>query len=421
MPLMVDAVFIVTDDTEDLALVGVHAAMKKRRLEVVVPCASKQHRVRLNTRKLLASARCPKCKAPVDPMRVRRLLGLILGLYRVSGDSALERTTVWSVWGYLVLALLLWVGLWGLGDVWGPMTVLLFGPRWVLVLPIILLAAVTTRKRPRLLIPLGGALLVVLGPVMGFNLGLRRLLPRSANGTPLRIVTYNVAGGAGLNTSVPWIIEQTRGDIIGLQECGHSVAEAVRDLPEIAWSTIVQDGLCLLSRYPITSTRQLDRENIRVARGSGVVITYAIDLGSREIHLTNLHLDTPRRGLAPVREGDLTEGFNALRSKSVTRDIESRQARAFVDADDGAIIVVGDFNLPVESVIYRRHWGDMLNAFSHAGIGFGYTRFAGWIRARIDHVLVNDDWRVVRAFVGPDFGSDHRPMIADLRLRPIPD
>jgi endonuclease/exonuclease/phosphatase (EEP) superfamily protein YafD len=281
------------------------------------------------------------------------------------------------------------------------------------------LAAVITRLRPKQLIPLGFALLVAVGPIMGFKTGLRRFLQGSVDGTPVRVVTYNIAGGAALNTSLPWIIEQTRGDIIALQECGGTVAAAVSDLPEIAWSAHTGDGVCLVSRYPITSTQQLDRENIRAAGGSGVVVTYTIDLGDRELYLTNLHLDTPRRGLAPVREGNITEGFNTLRSKSVTRDIESRQARAWVDAREGATVVVGDFNLPVESVIYRRHWGDMLNAFSRTGIGFGFTRIAGWIRARIDHVLTDDEWHVVRAFVGPDFGSDHRPMIADLILGPI--
>jgi endonuclease/exonuclease/phosphatase (EEP) superfamily protein YafD len=251
---------------------------------------------------------------------------------------------------------------------------------------------------------------------MGFELGWRSWLGGDSSGTPIRVVTYNVAGGASLNTSLPWIIEETRGDIFGFQECGSGLATAVRELPDIAWSTYIQGSLCLVSRYPITGARQLEREHIRAARGSGMVIEYTIDLSGRDIHLTNLHLDTPRAGLAPVRAGDLEEGFANLQSKSLVRDIESRQARSWVDAGKGAIVVLGDFNLPVESVIYKRHWGDLRNAFSHIGLGFGFTRYAGWIRARIDHVLVGDGWHVESAYVGPDFGSDHRPMIADLIL-----
>jgi endonuclease/exonuclease/phosphatase (EEP) superfamily protein YafD len=321
---------------------------------------------------------------------------------------------------YLAALAMLSVGLWWFGDRWGAMTVLLFGPRWVLLVPVLVLTFPAIRVRPYLLVPLAVAGMVAVGPLMGFRLGWRSWFDGEETGTSLRVVSYNVAGGDDLNTSLPWMIEETRADIIGFQECGSPLAAAVRALPDVAWYTNVRDGLCLVSRYPISETRQLDRENISVAGGAGMVIEYTIDLGGRELHLTNLHLDTPRAGLGPVREGSLSEGFGKLQTKSLTRDIESRQAREWVDADAGAIVVLGDFNLPVESVIYRKHWGDMLNAFSHSGFGFGFTRIAGWIRARIDHVLVGEGVHVRDAFVGPDFGSDHRPMIADLIVPTYP-
>ena len=44
------------------------------------------------------------------------------------------------------------------------------------------------------------------------------------------------------------------------------------------------------------------------------------------------------------------------------------------------------------------------------------TKYNGWIRARIDHVLTNDQWHVDRARVGPDAYSDHRPLLVDLTL-----
>lgn len=392
---------------------------RRNRFDVVVLCSSKQHKVRLSTKRLWATAHCPKCKTQVDPTRLRRLSALVAAMFQASGKTRLERSTVWGVWGYLVLMFMAWVGLWKLGDAWGPMTILLFGPRWVLLLPIVGLALAVLRSRPRLLLPLFVAGMVVGGPVMGFSLGWRSWFDGTKSGTPVRIATYNVAGGTNLDTSLPWMIEETRADIIAFQECGSALVSAVRALPDIAWFTSTQDQLCLVSRYPIVETRQLDRENFRVAGGSGIVIEYTVDLGDRQLFLTNLHLETPREGLAPVREGNVSEGFSRLHSKSLIRDIESRQARRWVSEGDDAIVVVGDFNLPVESVIYRRHWGDMRNAFSYGGFGFGFTRYAGWIRARIDHILVGEGWQVVRAFVGPDFGSDHRPMIADLVLTPV--
>jgi endonuclease/exonuclease/phosphatase (EEP) superfamily protein YafD len=93
-------------------------------------------------------------------------------------------------------------------------------------------------------------------------------------------------------------------------------------------------------------------------------------------------------------------------------------AREWVDAGDGPTVVGGDFNLPVESSIFQRHWGDLINSFSAAGTGWGVTKRTTAIGVRIDHVLVGREWRVVSSFVGPEIGSDHLPLVTDLVLAP---
>jgi vancomycin resistance protein VanJ len=76
--------------------------------------------------------------------------------------------------------------------------------------------------------------------------------------------------------------------------------------------------------------------------------------------------------------------------------------------------VAGDFNMPVESSIYRAHWGDLKNAFSTRGLGWGGSKKTSWHSVRIDHVVHNHSWRCIHAAVGPDVGSDHRPVFAVL-------
>ena len=55
------------------------------------------------------------------------------------------------------------------------------------------------------------------------------------------------------------------------------------------------------------------------------------------------------------------------------------------------LIIAGDFNMPVESTIYRRLWGAYVNAFSITGYGYGWSEKAPVrgipIAVRIDHVL----------------------------------
>ena len=82
-------------------------------------------------------------------------------------------------------------------------------------------------------------------------------------------------------------------------------------------------------------------------------------------------------------------------------------------------IVAGDFNLPLESAIYRRDWATLQNAFSAAGFGLGHTKRSRWFGIRIDHVLAGSKSRIERCWIGPDVGSDHRPLVAELTAADI--
>jgi endonuclease/exonuclease/phosphatase (EEP) superfamily protein YafD len=78
--------------------------------------------------------------------------------------------------------------------------------------------------------------------------------------------------------------------------------------------------------------------------------------------------------------------------------------------------VAGDFNTPVESRIFQDRWSGLDDAFSRVGAGFGATKYNGWIRVRIDHVLTDSSWRAVGVSCWENVGSDHRPLVADLVL-----
>jgi len=150
--------------------------------------------------------------------------------------------------------------------------------------------------------------------------------------------------------------------------------------------------------------------------GSGDVVRYTMQTPSGPVNITNLHLETPRKGL----EGILDGGFQTerMRANTALRTIESRLARRWVNADTLPTLVMGDFNTPVESRIFQDSWGDLTDAFSRVGFGFGMTRYNGWIRVRIDHVLAGPGWYADHAALGREMGSDHLPLIVDLTLAP---
>jgi vancomycin resistance protein VanJ len=330
----------------------------------------------------------------------------------------MTRLLAFVVWGYLGAVLVVAALMWALGDRTMLGTVLLFMGRWVFLLPLVLLVPAALWLRRDLVLPLAAAAVVVAGPIMGFRTGWRRLLPRPA-GLPLRVVTFNTGGGRVLAQLLPGHLERWQPDVVAFQECGETLALAVR--LSAGWYHYEGPDLCLLSRYPIREASVMDRSALdRVKRsevkelgGAGYVVRFVLDGPSGPIRLANLHLETPRKGLEGLMERD----FRRLRLNTEIREIESHLARGWVEQGSGPLIVLGDFNTPVESRIFQEHWGDLADAFSTAGTGLGMTKYNGWIRARIDHVLTSPEWHVHRVRVDADAFSDHRPLVVDLTLR----
>lgn len=323
-------------------------------------------------------------------------------------------------WAYLAAICLAGIVLWGLGDRWSLATTLLFISRWVLLLPLLVLVPAALLWDRRLLAPLALAALVATVPVAGFRFGLLRLFPHPS-GTKFRVVTFNAEGGDLFAPTLANVLDEWRPDMVAFQECGEELRAAVAQAK--GWYHHSVRELCLLSRYPISDSAVMDRralESIKQSSagigGSGDVVRYALDTPAGRVNLTNLHLETPRKGL----EGLVSSGFNNERIEGNTelRTIESGLARSWVNAGTLPTLVLGDFNTPVESRIFQQSWGDLTDAFSRVGFGFGMTKYNGWIRVRIDHVLAGQGWYVDQVTMGRRFGSDHRPLIVDLTLAP---
>lgn len=341
------------------------------------------------------------------PARRLRLPRFRFRPLQVSGRTA--RVLAILAWGYLALtiawATLLWLG----GDAWWLATVLLFIPRWPVLLPAPLLTLVMGFTRPRLLLPLGLGVLVGFGPVLGYRLGWRGWLTGS---TPrdLRIITFNVRGADNPRLlAVPQSLEPYHPDIVVFQEC----AEAVLDPTywPAGWTLRHSEGLCLASRFPVLQARTLERVLTGEQGGTGSAVFYRLGTPTAPIDLGIIHLETPRKGLEPLRYGGR---IASMERNVLVREVGSRRLSRWLHEQSASLLVAGDFNMPVESTIYRANWGSCRNAFSAVGHGFGWTRVLPHFSLRIDHVLSCAGWRPLAAVVGPDLGSDHLPLIVDL-------
>ncbi|MEK9502550.1 endonuclease/exonuclease/phosphatase family protein [Gaopeijia maritima] len=384
----------------------------------IVRCSGEGHRVRLaGGRRFFAAARCPRCGAPVDPWRWRRVLAGARELLRPSGERAVDRVGHGLAVGWIAVVLVATLLLWGFADVWWPATILLFGPRWVLLVPAAVLVPWALWRDRALVAPLLLALLVGAGPLVGLRSGIRALLP-TGDGPTLTVASLNARGGDDL-PPLTEMLADWNADVVLFQECSGPLREQILALEGDHSPVDVHaaTGLCMVTRLELQQVSQMEREAFRFAGGAGLVWSYRLGWYDESLTVTNLHLETQREGLELVRQGQVAEAIAPLEEKSFLRSIELQAARRWVDGLDGPHIVAGDFNTPPESRIYRSAWSDWTNAFDARGRGLGGTRPNGWIRARIDHVLLDPGWRVVEVRVADDVGSDHLPVVARVRRR----
>jgi vancomycin resistance protein VanJ len=323
----------------------------------------------------------------------------------------LGRWTLAACWAYAVGLVALIALIAATGDLWWPTTFIVYGPRWAWALPAaVLLPAAALARRRATLWPLAIAAALVVGPILGLCIPWRTLLPGGPTAIArVRVLTCNVQEDKA--TGLPELIATEVPDLVVVQECQPDGDWLADHLLGRGWHVHRLGGLGLVSRFPIVDIHVLPLDE--AASGGGTVIHYELSGPTGPLNVFAVHLETPRDGLEAVL-AEKWRGVPALRANIDLRLRESEAASRLIARAQGPTIVAGDFNLPVESLIYRRYWSSLANAFSRAGRGRGHSKFTSKFGIRIDHILTGPGWRARRAKVGPYVGSDHRPVIADL-------
>jgi endonuclease/exonuclease/phosphatase family metal-dependent hydrolase len=318
--------------------------------------------------------------------------------------------TLAASWAYAISVLALWVLLRVLGDRWWLATILLYGPRWLTMLPLALLVPVAAVVNRRTLVPLFAGLVLCVFPLMGFCIPWRSWIPSGTeNGLRIRILSCNVHYANVHPDRLFDLIASERPDIVALQEWSSR-----HDLPTAKLGPGVhiniQNTTCLISRFPIEAVESLDRAQMG---GKGDAIHYVLKVTGGPLHFFNLHPISPRNGLQAVIDHPLHAAAK-VRANSELRAREAAATSRWAGRAQGRVLVSGDLNLPSDSPIFQESWSHYTDAFAASGFGFGYTWFSRWHGLRIDHILGGAGWRCRRSWVGPDIGSDHRPLLADV-------
>ena len=123
-----------------------------------------------------------------------------------------------------------WIALFTVSEFWLPATLLAYGPRWVVLLPLAVLlpmALLFARTSVKLLAV--GALVAIM-PIMGFRAAVPTagFTPPAAPGANhIRVLSLNAQGGAIVKLRLASILERYAPSIVAMQECGDELAATV--------------------------------------------------------------------------------------------------------------------------------------------------------------------------------------------------
>lgn len=223
----------------------------------------------------------------------------------------------------------------------------------------------------------------------------------------LRILTFNIGNGRAHPGALTAMLRSADWDLVALQEVSESQGLALaRETADSYPHRVIHGrgvaGKALLSKHPIA-----DHEEMLLPCGRPH-LRADVEVSGGTIQIIVAHVPLEHAALGLI--GPAANEIDLLAKRTIAA------SRA---------LLVGDFNKTPFSFLYRRLRGHgLLDAFPQAGSGFGFTFpvFGRFYRlplppvVRIDYIWHTPGLRVTGCRTGPDGGSDHLPLQAELEL-----
>lgn len=240
----------------------------------------------------------------------------------------------------------------------------------------------------------------------------------------LRVMSFNIATGMTEDGRLDLeltasIIEKAEVDIVGLQEVDQHFSERTNFTDQVKWLAsrlsleaafgpnltehpetaswpLQAYGNAILSRHPIKSYQNYLLEKIGSAKESEQrgVLEATIDVNGKSIAFFTTHL--------------------SLRRKQLDYNIE--QLLEILRKTDSPAVLTGDFNAEPDSRYIRRVEEELDNVFGTAELHPETYKKQGDHGQKIDYIFCSRHWQVEAADVIETDASDHRPILAVLKL-----
>lgn len=265
---------------------------------------------------------------------------------------------------------------------------------WVGVLiPILAVAAIVRRSAT------AGVALLVPALVWGLMFG-NLLVPNKGPGGPydLRVLSHNVdADNPDPEQTAQYLID-ANADVMALEEITPADMKVYKaEFAKLYPYRVTRDTVALWSKFPVAEQKSVD---------VGFTWTRAL---RAEVSTPEGKVAVYVAHLASVRVG--TGGFTSDQRNDTIKAL----GRQIADEKLAGVIVMGDFNGTATDRSLAPLTAGLRSAQGAAGTGFGFTWPSKFPMARIDHILVRGV-TPTKAWVMKPTGSDHRPVVAELRV-----
>lgn len=228
--------------------------------------------------------------------------------------------------------------------------------------------------------------------------------PSSAHS--LRVMTLNVKINNQNYRKTLDLVHAERPDLLAITEINHRWLQALQPLTSrflyrLKSPAAETSGTVLYSRFPLSEIQLPKSENSRAMRSR---IIAKADINGATLTIAALHPPPPiSQKLTAERDRELAIVADYLKQ---------------VTAQQGRAIAIGDLNTTPWSPSYQRF--EQVSGLYNARQGFGIlpTWMADLpflLRIPIDHCLVSSTITISQTWVGSDIGSDHLPLIVDLK------
>jgi endonuclease/exonuclease/phosphatase (EEP) superfamily protein YafD len=224
---------------------------------------------------------------------------------------------------------------------------------------------------------------------------------RTCSDDHLRVVTANAWFANTDHAALVAWLSGSNADIIALQEITPQWVAALEPLAQTYpyRKLMPRDdpyGIALLSRWPIDEVQPVD-----FAHDGMPSLVANVDVHGRKLQVITLHTRWP-----------------VVPELQVARDRVLQQAAALALTQPESTILLGDLNLTPYVPAFARLVSESGLQDAFAGEAWRPTWQAGFwpLALPIDHVLVPRGSCVTGHEIGPDLGSDHRPLQVTLLL-----